>query len=160
MSGCFVKTHSEGNAYSTSLSKEIAEEQGLDFAQKAGLQNATAEDLRSLTTEEVLKAQNVFPGTIYVDGEYVPEHIGDAIAKGRVHDVVFVNGTTRNEGDFFAGLMENSQGKAMDKETYQSLLKIVGLGKYTAEDIQREYAAEKYDTLAEAYNRPYTFQDR
>ena len=148
MSGCTVTLHSDFTSYT----KEQAEKIGIALAEKAGLKNATADELRSLPTEAILASQVPF-GTFTVDGDYVPEHIGDSIAHGHVHDVVFVNGTTRNEGSFFAGMMESLSGKVMTAEDYKKNVADISqsLGNHTPEEILAEYPLAKYSTPAEAY---------
>ena len=150
MSACTVALNSQFTMYTV----ETAEAKGIALAEAAGLKNPTAEDLRNLTTEEILKVQTPhLLGTFVIEKDYLPEHIGKAIKAGHVHKVNFVNGTTRNEGSFFAGLREYFMGKPMDVEDYKKSLQELSLafGKDLTEEIFAEYAPEKYSTPAEAY---------
>ena len=117
MSACTVTLHSDFTMYTL----ENAEKQGVLLAEEAGLKNATAEDLRKLSAEEILKVQKPF-GTFIIEGDYVPEHIGDALRAGHVHPVTFVNGTVRNEGVFFAGVRETFVGHPMTAEEYPAVV--------------------------------------
>ena len=63
-----------------SVSPEQAEKRGIGLAKAAGLNNATAEQLRALSTEEILALENnyLLDGIITRDGEYVPTSIAEA----------------------------------------------------------------------------------
>ena len=148
MSACTVALHSDFTMYSL----ENAERQGVELAKAAGLENATADDLRKLSTEEILKVQKPF-GTFIIEDDYVPEHIGDALRAGHVHPVTFVNGTVRNEGAFFAGVRESFVGSPMTAEEYpqavQEFCSVFGEG--TATKVLAEYPLKNYATPSEAY---------
>ena len=148
MSACTVTLHSDFTMYTL----ENAEKQGVTLAEEAGLKNATAEDLRKLSVEEILKVQKPF-GTFIIEGDYVPEHIGDALRNGRVHPVIFVNGTVRNEGSFFEGVRETFAGHQMTAEEYPRVVRefcsVFDDG--VAEKVLAEYPLTDYRTPSEAY---------
>ena len=132
-----------------SLTKEAAEKRGIQFANRAGLENATAEDLRNLSVEEILKAQT--KQNFAVDGDYITENIGTALLNGRVNDVVLISGITHNEGSFVMSVTENLTGKTFSEAMYKKTVADVQEPLHkSAEDIFEEYPVEKYSTAAEA----------
>lgn len=150
MSGCTVTIPSPFRSYEM----DTAAKRGVAFAESLGLKDATAADLRKLSTKEILAAQRPYTlGSFVKDGEYVPENIGEAIRKGQVNGNIFVNGTTRREGSFFSGIMENALGRPLTKEDMRKAVEgyrfDVGEGR-TAE-IMAEYAPEKFGSPAEAF---------
>ncbi|MBR3050946.1 MAG: carboxylesterase family protein [Selenomonadaceae bacterium] len=144
MSGCTAMRHS--------YQKAVALKKADDFVKAAGLVNPTAQDLRNLSTEEILRAQT-FPSLFTTDGEYLTEQIGDAIRAGHVHDVIFVSGTARNEGSFLVAMEELDAKRQMTADDYFQAAKNIAkdFPNITAEDILREYSLEKYSSPAEAY---------
>ena len=64
-----------------------------------------------------------------------------------------MNGTTRNEGSFFAGLPETFTKKAMTAEDYKKNLEQFNamFGKNISEEILKEYPLENYETPSNAY---------
>lgn len=144
MSGCTAMMHS--------YPKAVAVKKANDFVKAAGLDNPTAQDLRNLSTEEILRAQT-FPSLFTVDGEYLTERIGDAIRAGRVHDVILVNGTARNEGSFLVAMTELNEGRQMTEADYRKTAEDVanGFPKISVDDVLQKYSLEKYSTPAEAY---------
>ncbi|MBQ7477622.1 MAG: carboxylesterase family protein [Selenomonadaceae bacterium] len=148
MSACTVTLHSGFTMYPLAE----AERQGIALAEEAGLTNATAEELRNLPVEKILQAQKPF-ATFIIEGDYVPEHIGDALQNGHVHPVTFVNGTVRNEGSFFEGLRETFAGKPMTAGEYPQVVKdfcSVFEGDVT-DKVLAEYPLTDYATPSEAY---------
>ncbi len=131
-----------------SLTKEESENRGVQFATRAGLENATAEDLRNLSVEEILKAQS--KQNFAVDGEYITENIGTALLSGRVNDVILISGITHNEGSFVMSVTENLTGKTFSADMYKKTVEDVqGQLNKSAAKIFEEYPLGKYPTPAE-----------
>lgn len=139
-----------------SVSPEQAEERGIGLAKAAGLNNATAEQLRALSTEEILALENnyLLDGIITRDGEYVPTSIAEAFQAGRVNGERLGIGNVQNEGSFFAALTESAAGKPMDEAAYrdnlEALEKQYALPGF-ADKVMQEYSASDYGSPAEAY---------
>ena len=139
-----------------SVSPEQAEERGIGLAKAAGLNNATAEQLRALSTEEILALENnyLLDGIITRDGEYVPTSIAEAFQAGRVNGERLGIGNVQNEGSFFAALTESAAGKPMDEAAYrgnlEALEKQYALPGF-ADKVMQEYPASDYGSPAEAY---------
>lgn len=139
-----------------SVSPEQAEERGIGLAKAAGLNNATAEQLRALSTEEILALENnyLLDGIITRDGEYVPTSIAEAFQAGRVNGERLGIGNVQNEGSFFAALTESAAGKPMDEVAYrdnlEALEKQYALPGF-ADKVMQEYPASDYGSPAEAY---------
>lgn len=139
-----------------SVSPEQAEERGIGLAKAAGLNNATAEQLRALSTEEILALENnyLLDGIITRDGEYVPTSIAEAFQAGRVNGERLGIGNVQNEGSFFAALTESAAGKPMDEVAYrdnlEALEKQYALPGF-ADKVMQEYPVSDYGSPAEAY---------
>lgn len=139
-----------------SISKEKAEERGIGLAKAAGLENATAEQLRSLSTEEILALENnyLLDGIITRDGEYVPTSVAEAFQAGHVNGERLGIGNVQNEGSFFAALTESTAGKPMDEAAYRANLEALEK-QYTipgfADKVMKEYPVSNYGSPAEAY---------
>lgn len=139
-----------------SISKEKAEERGVGLAKAAGLENATAEQLRALSTEEIFKLENnyLLDGIITRDPEYVLTSIAEAFKEGHVNGERLGIGNVRNEGSFFAALTESAAGKSMDEAAYRANLEALEK-QYAipdfAEKVMQEYPISDYGSPAEAY---------
>lgn len=123
----------------------------IDTAQAYGNEEYVGAGIKD-SAEEILKVQKPF-GTFITEGNYVPEHIGDALKNGHVHPVTFVNGTVRNEGSFFAGVRETFVGHPMTAEEYPEAVKefCSVFGEGIAQKVLAEYPVSAYDTPSEAY---------
>ncbi len=139
-----------------SVSREKAEERGIGLAKAAGLNNATAQQLRALSTEELLALENdyVLDGIITIDSEYVPASIAQVFQNGNINGERLAIGNVRNEGSFFAALSESASGKPMDEAAYRANLEALEQ-KYSipgfAEKVMKEYPVSDYRCPAEAY---------
>ena len=113
-----------------SVSKEEAEVRGIGLAKALGLENATADELRALSTEDILKVADkfAFNGMITRDGEYLPTSVAEAFRAGRINGERFVAGNVRHEGSFFLGLMEAQKGGPLSEADYRAALESVGKG--------------------------------
>lgn len=108
--GMFAKAsvRSGGGIFNATRPLAVAEEQGLAFAQRAGVTGADAAALtrlRRLSIEQILAADPGPPnyGAI-VDGTALPIAIPEAYATGAIHRVPTMIGSTSNEASVF-GLM-------------------------------------------------------
>ncbi len=140
------------------ITVEEAEQFGIGFAKAVGLDNATAEQLRSLTTRQILDAQGPYlmSSAYVIDNDYVPDHVAKLLKEGKINNFrVFVNGNVHDEGRFFAGLREYYKGKPMDKEDYLQAIKEhaadLKSDPYLPEKIMQEYPVENYGSYAEAF---------
>ncbi|MCW9731990.1 carboxylesterase family protein [Avibacterium sp. 20-15] len=127
------------------------------FVDAVGCQKDTANCLRQLPLHKILSEQNMGNALQQgmIDGSFLQEHPADAIKNGRFNRVTLVNGITRNEGRFFAGLMENLTGNPMTKANYQAALEQT-LGKALTQKVMQQFPPEKYDSIAEAYADVFT----
>ena len=108
--GLFARAgaHSAGGFFNATRPLEIAENQGVDFARRAGI-SGTAPDtlhrLRALSVAQILAADPGPPnfGAI-VDGRLLPRQISLIFARGEQAHMPFITGSTSNEASVF-GLM-------------------------------------------------------
>ena len=129
---------------------EYARKLGTDFTTAAGCGDLSAACLRKLSAKQVLALQNPFiVNQTIIDGTFMPMHPGDALRTGKFNDVTMVNGTTRDEGTFFAALPENATGKAMTAEGFTAGL-MAWFGEKTA-TVASEYPLSNYGSPSEAY---------
>ena len=94
--GLFAKAIAQsGLGRETTLPLPAAEKSGEAFAKQVGLSNATAADLRKLTSEQILKAGDPdirAGGGSMADGKILPMSPADAFAKGLEAKVPYVVG--------------------------------------------------------------------
>ncbi|RVT94751.1 carboxylesterase/lipase family protein [Sphingomonas crocodyli] len=117
--GLFAKAsvHSGGGVFNASRSLEVAEKQGVAFADRTGIQGTDAAalaKLRKLTPAQVLAGDPGAPefGAV-VDGTLLPIGTAEAFATGAVTKVPLFSGSTSDEASVF-GLM------GFDKETLKT----------------------------------------
>jgi para-nitrobenzyl esterase len=100
--GLFRRAIVESGSFAlTQQSLAIAEPNGQAFASSAGCPDQTAECLRSLPTDDLLRnfPTVAIPGV--VDGRVLTESIGTALAGGRFARVPILNGTNHDEERLF-----------------------------------------------------------
>jgi len=124
---------------------------GQRFAQAAGCVDQSAQCLRALSTDQVLALQTPYvTHQTIVDGRFMPQHPGVALASGHFNRVDLVVGTTRDEARFFAGLGEHKTNQPMSAvQAHQALAYLFGPHRIRA--VERVYPQSAYDTPAEAY---------
>ena len=128
-----------------------AQKKGTDFASAAGCANQRADCLRKLTVGQILSVQTPFMiNQTVIDGNFMPEHPGDALRSGRFNRVTVMNGTTRDEGTFFVGFPENESGVPMTEAMYLGALKGF-FGDRLAGQLEREYPTDAYNSPSEAF---------
>ncbi|MEM5318301.1 carboxylesterase family protein [Paraburkholderia sp. JHI869] len=129
---------------------EYARKIGSGFATAAGCSDQSAACLRRLSVDQILAHQKDYiVNQTIIDGDFMPMQPGDALREGKFNPVTIVNGTTSNEGTFFAALPENATGKAMTEEGYNT-----GLGAFFGDKsrlVAREYPIADYQSPSEAY---------
>jgi para-nitrobenzyl esterase len=100
--GLFRRAIVESGSFAlTQQSLAIAEANGQTFASSAGCPDQTAECLRNLSTDDLLRnfPTVAIPGV--VDGRVLTESIGTALAGGRFARVPILNGTNHDEERLF-----------------------------------------------------------
>lgn len=133
-----------------------AENMGTEFAEATGCDGEnTAACLRALPLDKVLAEQKPYLiNQVVIDGTVIPQHPGDAFKTGHFNHVTLINGSTRDEGTFFAGFPENETGNVMQGKTYLDSMTFF-FGKL-AEKVMGEYPVEHYPTPANAYGAAVT----
>jgi Carboxylesterase family len=100
--GLFQRAIIESGAYQLQLpSLATAEAQGDEFATVAGCPNQTATCLRSLSVEQILAHENVAGYVTNIDGKFLTQSIGTALATGALNHMPVINGTNHDEGRLF-----------------------------------------------------------
>ena len=100
--GLFRRAIVESGSFAlTQQSLAIAEANGQAFASSAGCPDQTAECLRNLPTDDLLRnfPSVAIPGV--VDGRFLTESIGTALTGGRFARVPILNGTNHDEERLF-----------------------------------------------------------
>ncbi len=129
----------------------VARALGDRMAQAVGCGSDTATCLRALPTKRILDAQTEYlHNQPIIDGTVVPMHPADAFRAGRINHVTLVNGTTRDEGNFFLALPELASGKAMTAAEYPSSLERQ-FGGTLARRVEREYPLARHNSPSEAF---------
>lgn len=90
-----------------------------------------------------------------LDGDFLPSDPKKAFESGNFNKVTFVNGTTRDEGNFFAGFTENETGKVITEENYPAQL-IALFGEDLGRKVAKEYSPDDYNSASEAYGAAMT----
>lgn len=108
--GLFARAsaHSGGGINNATRTRDVAEEQGVAFARRAGVAGDDASaiaHLRALSVAQILGADSGPPnyGAV-VDGMILPQDVSVAFARGDIARVPFIAGSTSNEASVF-GLM-------------------------------------------------------
>ncbi|WP_392551343.1 carboxylesterase family protein [Orbus wheelerorum] len=106
--------------------------------------------LRSLPLDKILANQRPYiHNQIIIDGSVIPAHPSDLLRNGHFNHVTFVNGTTLDEGTFFAGFPENQSGQVMDQDLYKTMMQGF-FGDYT-DAVIKEYPIAQYVTRSNAF---------
>ncbi|HAV1777343.1 TPA: carboxylesterase family protein [Enterobacter hormaechei subsp. steigerwaltii] len=138
-------------AFGGSVPMDAATNNGTGFAKAAGCKPEDATCLRSLSTDEILKAQNAFAlNQVIVDGKIIPKHPADALRDGSFNKVTVINGSVHDEGTLFAALPELATGKTMTEESYPEALKGI-VGESLLPTVLKEYPVSNYTTPSEAF---------
>lgn len=132
---------------------EWAERQGQAFAQATGCnlqdETATAACLRRLPAKTVLASQQPYLlNQLVLDGKVMPMHPGEAFRSGQFTHATFINGTTRDEGSFFVGLVENLSDQPMDDAAYAATMQMY-FGSHI-DSVMQEYPVDRFPTRSDA----------
>ena len=135
-----------------SRTKAEAIETSRGFVEKmCGSEKEVVTCLQNIPVETILAEQTPYLiNQPVVDGHFLPLHANDAFKTGRFNKVMVINGTTHDEGTFFAGFPENESGRIMDNAGYLKALEGMH-GKEFAQKVYAEFPPEKYITPSEAY---------
>lgn len=135
-----------------SRTKAEAEKNGVAVAEKfCPNEKDVATCLQKLPVETILAEQTPYLiNQPVVDGQFLPLHPNKAFKEGKFNHVTMINGTTHDEGTFFAGFVENLTHKPMDKAGYLHALEGVH-GKALAKKVYAEFPPENYITPSDAY---------
>jgi len=127
-----------------------AEELAARFASENGCDNDQAvQCLQNLPVGQVLATQTPYlVNQLIVDGKQFPEHPADALKNGHFNHVTFVNGTTRDEGSFFAGFVENETGAVLTPESFQATMRT--FYDNLTDEVIKEYPLSDYLTPSNA----------
>lgn len=102
---------------------EWAREQGVLFANAVGCDSQSPACLRELSVDEILAAQRPYLiNQAILDTDTVPVHPGDALQSGEFNRATLINGTTWDEGTFFAAFPENESGVPMTAQEYPNAM--------------------------------------
>lgn len=138
-------------AFGASVPLDIAVKTGDEFTKSVGCQQADTACLRALSAEQILKAQTPYLiKQFIVDGQLLPQHPADALAKGKINKTTLINGTTRDEGTFFAALPELATGKSMTEQSYPSVMASM-FGEALLSKVLKEYPVSEYNSPSEAF---------
>ncbi len=161
------------NAYphvAAPLPHDKAQELGSGLAAALGCDKAsdTASCMRSKPASEILAMQSPYVvRSQIIDGTYLPMRFSEAFEKGAVNRVTLINGSNRDEGDFFSAAFEEAFGKALEPSQYRELLmsQFGAMGsavRYTAsekktmdehlEGVLKTYPLSDYLNTAEAFS--------
>ncbi|WP_455816112.1 carboxylesterase family protein [Pseudomonas cerasi] len=139
-------------AFGSTKPLDYAEQKGTTFAEKMGCTgNEAAACLRKLSTHQILKVQVPYLiNQAIVDGVILPMTPADAFKSGAFNRVTLINGTTRDEGNFFAGFPENETGIAMNAQAYPTVFETF-YGKTLAQQVLKKYPLNRYNTPSEGF---------
>jgi len=138
-------------AFGAPIPRDVAIKAGEDFASSVGCAQDDASCLRSLSTEQILKAQTPFAFKQFIiDGQLLPQHPAEAFREGKFNKVTLVNGGNHDEGTLFAALPELATGKAMSEQSYPEAMKAI-FGEAMLPVVLKEYPVNAYTTPSEAF---------
>ena len=128
---------------------EVAEQVGDGFAKAVGCDTNDLNCLRALPLKTILSEQTPYLiNQTIIDGETIPMHPGDALKSGKFNRVTLVNGTTRDEGAFFTGFVENATQAPLTQTSYKDLMKMY-FGEHT-DAVAQQYPLSDYNTPSDA----------
>jgi para-nitrobenzyl esterase len=108
--GLFHRAIFQSGGYTPFASRALAEERGEKFAAAAGCSGKdVTRCLRALPATKVAAlagTASAFAGAPMVDGKVIPLQIVDAVRAGEINKMPIIMGTTRDEGNFNAGIAQ------------------------------------------------------
>ena len=105
---------------------------GKALAAEAGCDHQTGENLRALTTRQIMDADGMataplcasrFQVGLMTDGEIISGPMGDLFTTGRFHRVPIVNGTNRDEFTWFLAMLELATKQVVTNDTYPDVFR-------------------------------------
>ncbi|TWI62530.1 para-nitrobenzyl esterase [Pseudoduganella lurida] len=130
---------------------DFAEKMGTGFARAAGCESGDAAAcLRALPVATVLAMQTPYLiNQVIIDGTVMPMHPAEAYRSGKFNHVTLINGSTRDEGGFFAGAVENLTQAPLQGASYDKAMSD-WFGTW-AEEVKKAYPVSDYTNASEAY---------
>ncbi|ALG75309.1 carboxylesterase [Azospirillum thiophilum] len=140
---------------------EVAEKKATAFANAAGCgqedDEATAACLRKLPVDTLMKmsgppeAFGPYVVTPVADGQIVPSGGASAIESGNFNRMPIMNGSTRDEGNFFAAIPVYHSGKAITEADVEGYVKTVFGGNAGAGGTPPSYPVGTVDKILAQY---------
>ncbi|MFE7422848.1 carboxylesterase/lipase family protein [Rhodococcus sp. NPDC057529] len=128
---------------------DVAERTGTDFTKAVGCGSRGPECLRELPLNQILATQSPYLiNQVIIDGRVIPTHPAEAFKSGKFNHVTLINGSTRDEGTFFAGFPENESGAPLTAPGYPGALDAY-FGPLT-QDVLKEYPLDAFSNPSEA----------
>ncbi|MDB5735836.1 MAG: Carboxylic ester hydrolase [Alphaproteobacteria bacterium] len=134
--GLFHRAIFQSGGYTPFATKVVAEERARKFAAAAGCGAAgnVAQCLRALPAAKIValagtpQANSPFINGPLVDGQVIPRQTIDAVTSGAFNAVPVMIGTTRDEGNFFNGIVQyfKPNRAAITESDYRDYLKAYG----------------------------------
>ncbi|NTJ11525.1 carboxylesterase/lipase family protein [Rhizobium lusitanum] len=160
--GLFHKAIIQSSAsYLTAIPLEVAEKKATAFAEAAGCgsgeDEATASCLRNLPADALMKLSGPAEGfgpyvvTPVADGQIVPGGGASAIESGSFNHMPIMNGSTRDEGNFFAAIPVYYSGKAVTEADVESYVKAIFGGNAGAGGTPPSYPTGTVDKIFAHY---------
>jgi para-nitrobenzyl esterase len=144
--GLFQRAIVESGLRITTYKPEVARDNALDFAKAVGCSNQTAQCLRALSVEEILKQQNTLVSFVttnfpMVDGKVIVETAHNAFPAGHFNRVPVINGIVEDEQAFF--LPEIASGSPMTPSGYDTFLATT-FGRGNVTTLKTKYPLDHY----------------
>lgn len=129
---------------------------GVDFAKAANCEGKGIACLRALSTAQVLEKFRPFASVRpIIDGKTLPISFNDAFRSGRFNKATLIQGSTRDEANFFVGLGEQGGAVPMDREAWVKTMTGY-FGEEIAQSVMREYPIDRFENPSEAYTAAVT----
>lgn len=160
--GLFQKAIIQSSAsWLTAIPMEVAEKKATAFAEAAGCgsaaDEATAACLRKLPADELMKLSGPpesfgpYVVTPVADGQIVPSGGASVIESGNFTHMPIMNGSTRDEGSFFAAIPVYYSGKAVTEVDVESYVKAIFGGNAGAGGTPPAYPTGTVDKIFASY---------
>jgi para-nitrobenzyl esterase len=161
-SGMFHKAIIQSSAsYLTAIPMEVAEKKATAFAEASGCgsgaDETTASCLRNLPADVLMKLSGPAEGfgpyvvTPVADGQIVPSGGASAFESGKFNHMPIMNGSTRDEGNFFAAIPVYFSSKAVTEADVENYVKTTFGGNAGAGGTPPAYPAGTVDKIFAHY---------
>ncbi len=105
------------------MNAKTAEGLGKKMAAALGCREDDTACLRAVPAETVLAKQTPYIAQAQlIDEKFIPMHYAEAFARGRFNRVTFIQGSNRDEGDFFSANVEELTGAPISDAMYPALV--------------------------------------